>query len=735
MSTLDGDPIGIAEFRVETLRTQVVGILAVALVIAAINGAALPDKSWQPLPTLTGLAVAAGLTYWSLRCGPVAATATMVLSLTATLTGLLLLYPGSLLAGYFFLIVLAASGVLGWRAGLASALLVSAIILALSLSMAVIPAEVGMQALGYVWATLVLAWLSARPLSIMATWAWSNYALAQAKTEEARRGQGELASLSKSLGEACDRLERLNRELEEAREAAETARRIKAEFAATVGHELRTPVNLIIGFSQIMASPRRGSYYDEPLPDCYRDDLAAIHRNATHISSLVDDILDLSQIDAHRMALRKDWIDLEQVARDAAATVQALYVDAELYLRVDVSPEFPRVPADPVRIRQVLINLLYNAVRFTHRGGVTISARHADEGAVVEVHDTGVGIPPDDLPRLFEEFRQLHSPTRGRLGSGLGLAVCKRFVELHGGSIWARSATDFGTTIAFSLPLHENVAVFPLERTPAPAALGAANLPGVAVFDPEGDTARVLDRYLDGYRVHQVKSLQQITRLSEDGKLRALIVTSPGDQQAWYEHQCANPPLKSVPTLFCPFRTRRAIAETLGAVDYLVKPVSKEQLAHTLHRLRRPIRTLTLIEDDPEMRVLLSRMLRSLSRRCRITEADDGASGLDLLRRQRPDLVLLDLLMPGADGYTVLKEIHDDAGLRDIPVVVVSAKGSNEGVTASMVGVSRSDGLSVGEATACLKASLDALLPGRKGPDRDGTFDGTGRARSVRSPA
>ncbi|HVC35658.1 MAG TPA: hybrid sensor histidine kinase/response regulator, partial [Chloroflexota bacterium] len=721
MSVTDADPVGMAEFRVETLRTLVAGILGVGLVVAAINGAALPDKPWQPLPALAGLSLVAGSTYWALRYGLVPATATMIVGLTATLTGLLLLYPRSLLAGYFFLIILAASGVLGWRAGLVSAVLASAIVVALSRPpAAVVTTDVAVQALGFIWATLVLAWLSARPLSIMATWAWSNYALTQAKTEEARRGQGELARLSRSLSEACDRLERVNRELEDAREAAEAARRMKAEFAATVGHELRTPVNLIIGFSQMMASPRRGSYYDEPLPDCYRDDLAAIYRNASHISSLVDDILDLSQIDAHRMALRKEWINLVEVAEEAAATVQALYVDAGLYLHVEVPPEAPRVPADPVRIRQVLINLLYNAVRFTHRGGVTISARRADEGVVVEVHDTGVGIPAEGLPRLFEEFRQFHAPTRGRFGSGLGLAVCKRFVELHGGNIWAQSAPETGTTIAFSLPCHENVAVVPLERTPIQTALRGPNRPGVAVFDPEGDTAHVLDRYLDGYRVRRVKSLEQVTRLGADGELRALIVTSPEDQQAWYEHQHANPSLTSVPTLFCPLRTRRAIAETLGAVDYLVKPVSKDQLARALRRLRQPIRTLALIEDDAGMRALLSRMLHALSRRCRIDEADDGASGLELLRRQRPDVVLLDLLMPGVDGYTVLRELRRDEGLRDIPVVVISAKGSNEGITASMIGVSRPDGLSVGEATACLKASLDALLLRRAGPDRDG---------------
>ncbi len=577
------------------------------------------------------------------------------------------------------------------------------------------PPRPAIETLGMIWLTFLLSWLVMRPLHTTVRWAWSSYAVAQAKTDEARRGQGQLAQLSKSLNEACDRLERLNRELEEAREAAEQARRMKAEFAATVGHELRTPVNLIIGFSEMMASPRRSTYYDEPLPDAYRADLEVIHRNARHISSLVDDILDLSQIDAHRLALRKERMEVAQVVEDAVANVAALYADAGLSLSVDVPSDLPSVPADPVRVRQTLINLLYNAVRFTHQGGVTLLARRVDDEVVLEVRDTGVGIPAEDLPRLFEEFRQLGAPTRGHVGSGLGLALCKRFVELHGGSIWAESAVGRGTTVSFSLPLRENIAVTPLRRMALAPLLLPSQQPVVGVLDFTGDTARVFQRYLDGYRVRPIRRLAQAHQAQRDGELRAMIVATQSDQHAWYEYQKAHPPLQSVPTLVCLLRTRRAIAESLGAAEYLVKPVTTEQLARTLRRLGRCTRNLLVIEDDVEMRAFLTRALDTISSRFQVVVAENGATGLDLARQSRPDAVLLDLLMPSTDGYAVLRAMQEDATLRGVPVIVISARGPDEGITASLVGVGRQQGLTVGEAMSSLKINLDALSR-RSGP-------------------
>ena len=705
---------GNGEDELADVRTETLTMLIAVLIGLSFVASMLPMASWNPIPMVAGLWVTAGAMYWTLRFGPATATVAMVVGLATTLTVLLYVYPGSLLAEYYCFIVLAACSAYNWRIGLGTAVLVSAIILrVMHATPSVLPPGAADHSLLLVWSIFLLAWLSARPLRTALAWAWGSYALAQTRLEQVELRQAELVRLTKSLNETCDKLERLNWQLKEAREEAEAARRTKADFAATVGHELRTPVNLIIGFSQMMISPRRASYYYEALPESYRVDVQAIYRNACHISSLVDDILDLSQIDSHRMGLEKELISVAEVAGEAVTSIDALYADAGLTLTLDVPPELPRVPADPGRVRQVLVNLLFNAVRFTQRGGVTITAGLADHELVVAVADTGVGIPPDELPRLFDAFHEVHTPSRGRRGSGLGLAVCKRFVELHGGSIWAESVPGQGTTISFTLPLHENISASPMP--PRLPVINSHEPPSVAVLDPAGDATRVLQRFLDGYQVRRLARVEQADRLAEEGQLAALIVVSPADQQAWQRYQQAQPTIRDVPTLYCPLRTRRTIAENLNVADYLVKPVSRDQLARALRRLRQPLRSIVLIEDDAEMRTLLARTIRSLSRRYRVEEASDGARGLQIIRERCPDVVLLDLLMPDTDGYAVLRAMHQERILRRTPIVVISGMGAEEEMVTPLIEVNRPNGFSIGDTVAYLKSGLDVLARARAG--------------------
>lgn len=719
-----GDDGGLGELRVETLTLLVIviGGVAFASVVASIAAvpSATPPAWFDPLPALIGLGLTAGATVWLLRRGPLAATLALTAGSIVTLSLIVALHPGSLLAGAYFLIVLAATGAYDWRAGLGAAVASSLALLALGrLGPDLVPSALAEAALAGIWTTLVLAWLPTRPLRATIRWAWSSYQIAEAKTEEARLRQAELVGVSKSLAEACARLERLNRELQEAKAAAEAARRLKSEFAATVGHELRTPINLIVGFSQMMATPR-GRYYVEPLPETYRADLQTIYHNACHISSLVDDILDLSQIDAHRMALRRERIDLSEVAQTAAAAVQSLYASAGLYLSVDLPPDLPPVFVDPVRIRQVLINLLYNAVGFTRQGGVVVTARETETEVVVAVQDTGVGIPPASLERVFEEFRQVAESCRDRVGSGLGLAVCKRFVELHGGNIWAESELDFGTTISFSLPRQPNVASAAFRREPLLGGDEPAR-PDVAVLDESGQTLRVIQRYLDDYNVRAIGRAGQAARLAHNGELRGLIVTSAETERVWHAYQRAHPEVARVPTFVCPLHESSLEQRRLDAAAYLTKPVSRDQLARALRRLGTPLQSIVVVEDNPEMRQLLTRLLRSIARRARVIEAEDGEAGLRVVRETRPDAVILDLMMPGADGYAVLDALRSDDALRATPVVVVSARGPNEEVRVGMVGVSRPSGLTVGEAMAYLKANLDSALRSGRGAPAEGT--------------
>jgi CheY-like chemotaxis protein len=285
-----------------------------------------------------------------------------------------------------------------------------------------------------------------------------------------------------------------------------------------------------------------------------------------------------------------------------------------------------------------------------------------------------------------------------------------------------------GTAISFTLPRHDNVVPVATRR---PVRLGgevASERPGLAVIDPPGETAWLLSRYLDGYSVRRLASPGQIDRRFRRHPPAVVVVTTADAQRAWHSHQRTHPELARTATLRCDLRTRETIAAGLGVTAYLVKPVSQAQLTRALRRLRRPLRRLLVVDDDGDMRALLLRMLGSSFPSCQVVEAGDGATGVTLARELRPDAVVLDLLMPGVDGYALLRGMQEDEWLRDVPVVVISARGESEGLVSSMIEIGRPGGLSVGETVACVRGSLEGLLSARRegvgGPAAFGTAPG-----------
>jgi signal transduction histidine kinase/CheY-like chemotaxis protein len=557
------------------------------------------------------------------------------------------------------------------------------------------------------------AWALGRNTVVAAGWALSSYEQARRNTEDAQRHRGELVQANKQLDDAYWRLEQLNLELERARRAAHEARRLKEQFAMAVSHELRTPLNLILGFCEMMVVAPSGAY-GQRLPASYRGDLEAMYRNASHLSNLVDDILDLSQIDADRMALHKEWAGLGDVVAEAAGAVETLFLHRDLYLRADVPADLPRLSVDRTRVRQILINLLGNAARFVQEGGVAIEGRIEGEHVVLAVRDTGPGIAADDLPYVFEEFRQSGDLVQRRGGSGLGLAVSKRFAELHGGYLAVASAPGEGTTFTLGLPLAAeapatNPRSVPWEGPLASRVRGEART-RLAVVDDAGDVHRVLQRYLDDCDVLHVAELEASLRQHRLEPIQAVVLGSPGAHSRWQHLVHAWPELGSLPIVSCPLRTTRATAEALGVDGYLVKPVTREQLRAAARRLARPVQTLLIVDDDPGMTRLLARMARSVLHGADVLVAADGEGALELIRERRPDLVLLDLLMPGLDGYGVIEALRADEALRDVAVIVVSARGlHDEAVVAAQVAIAREGGLSVGEAVRWLRTGLASL--------------------------
>ncbi|MGH7860599.1 MAG: ATP-binding protein, partial [Candidatus Dormibacteraceae bacterium] len=535
-----------------------------------------------------------------------------------------------------------------------------------------IPGEVAASAVLLSGANLFAAWLLSRPTRIALDWAWSSYARAHDQTTKARERQAELARLSKGLSESYYQMQQLNLELDRARRAAQEARRLKAEFAAAVSHELRTPLNLIIGFCEMMVlSP--SSAYGQRLPLNYQNDLEAIYRNACHISALVDDILDLSQIDADRMALHKDWASLPEIVDEAVATVESLFRDRELTLRTVVADALSRVHVDRTRIRQILINLLSNAARFIDQGGVTIRAEPAGDQVVISVTDTGPGIPAAELPDVFEEFYQVPVTFRRRGGSGLGLTVSKRFAELHGGAMWVESTPGQGSTFFLKLPRADEAHGLAPDGADWDDRVGL-RVRGdaerrVLVIDESVEVYRVFQRYLDGYAVLRAAGIANARRHLRAGPVHAVVLGSPKAQSEWQHVRQIPAELAKLPVISCPLHTARQTAVDLGVEGYLVKPVTREQLRSALGRIGRHVRTALIVDDDDEMTRLLTRMMKSLVRGSQCWTAENGRDVIDLLREHRPDALLLDLLMPGMNGYDVLAALRNDPDLRGTPVL------------------------------------------------------------------
>lgn len=715
-------PIGhtasdLQDLRIEALRLIGYGISLLAL---AILGLAVVDESardpvvWLVVLPLLG---AAGSTRLSHSSRVLIPSLAMIAGLGLSSLAASLAFPGSGAVYSLPLLSIVANLLLGERSSFVVAGVTTGAIVAMSQwSPAAVPSSNLGILLLLAWLACLLSWLATRPTMTALDWAWRSYLLALQRSEELRDRQGELERLAKSLNETCTRLEQMNEELERARRAALEARQLKAEFAAMISHELRTPLNLVVGFSEMISEPR--GLPGPPLPERYQAIVAAIQRNANHLARLVDDVLDLSQIEAQRMALDKRWTALRPIVDDAVEAIASLFEHVGLRLTVDIPSNLPLLQADANRVRQILINLLNNAARFTDQGGVTIRAAYDGREITVAVSDTGVGIAPEDIPYVFQEFRQIFPLGRRRGGNGLGLAVCKCFVEMHGGSIWVESQLDQGSTFSFTLPTCTNIVSTPLSLAPVPR-IGAVRT--IALLGREVEAAKLFRRYLDGYEVILARNIAELRKLAAEHSLHALVISDASAVDRWNREQDPSSRLRTLPTITCELNTStpQRLAKEFGVGAYLVKPVSREDLLTAVRRVGKGAREILLIEDDPEMASLLKGLLLARSRRRRIRHAEDGTAALRLLRECRPDLVILDRLIPGVSGDEVLQHMKADAELREVPAIVISAKTVNEGaIRADRFVLDRLDGLTVGEVMACLRQNLDVLLPsGRSDSD------------------
>jgi len=572
----------------------------------------------------------------------------------------------------------------------------------------------------------LLGWITRREILVLADWSMSGFDTARANLREMREQRLELEQSREDLVHANRELTRLSERLKVLELMAEEARQAKTEFVANVSHELRTPLNMIIGFSDMIS--RSPHVYGGRLPASLLTDISAIRRNAEHLSTLVNDVLDLSQVEAGRMALSRTWVDLASLICDALGVVQPLYESRGLYLKSDVEANLPPVFCDETRVRQVAINLLGNAGRFTEHGGVLIQCRREGSEAIISVADTGPGIALKDQQRIFEPFQQADVSTRRRQGgSGLGLTISKQFVEMHGGRMWLESEPGTGTTISFTLPLAQPTAWVPevgdrirrsliaddevgyrLRTRPSSAPITPVNV-RMVVVDPEQTLQRLLNRYLPDVDVEAAPDVEQAVTALNRSPAQALVLNdaSPGTLYAVLE----NLPF-GTPAISCWLPGEHDAAKRLGVVEYLIKPLAIDKLLTALAGLRQPVRTVLIVDDEEDELHLFARMLESQANKFSILRVTSGQRALSMLRSRKPDVMLLDLTMPAMSGFQVLEEKARDASIADIPVIVISSRDpAGDPLLSNTLTVTQTPGISQRALIECIYALGSILAP------------------------
>ncbi len=497
-------------------------------------------------------------------------------------------------------------------------------------------------------------------------------------------------------------LERIANDLAQSKDFArkiEEAARLKSEFLANFSHEIRTPLNGIIGYCDLLAQEE-----GDRLTAHGRKDLSTIKINAKTLLALINDILDLSKIEAGHAEIVRESVDTEPVVHECAATVRELLKGKDVELRVRIEPRAARAFTDPLKLRQIVLNLLSNAVKFTDCGEVSLALRTRGDVLVIEIEDTGVGIPPDQLAIIFEKFRQVDGTrTRRAGGTGLGLAIVRELVRVLGGTIAVKSTLGRGSTFTVELTgaiepdsrsagiVGESVPAGAPARDsrPVSAALTSASTSTpassrtrtVLIVDDDPMVLALFRSTLEREGIKVLIACDGMDGLRQARQHRphaiVLDIRLP-DLDGWSVMSVLkmDPDLAATPVVIISIEEQRARGYALGAVDYLIKPLDVDSLVDVVERaMNAASGSVLVVDDDAELLAVIERQLRNAGLSPITTT--DARHALTLLRSHRPALMILDLLMPEMDGFQLLMEIRR-AGI-DTPVLVLTGRDLTHG--------------------------------------------------------
>jgi signal transduction histidine kinase/DNA-binding response OmpR family regulator len=488
--------------------------------------------------------------------------------------------------------------------------------------------------------------------------------------------------LAQMVEQRTQELARMTLNAEEARHQAEEANKAKSTFVASMSHELRTPLTAIIGFSELLLADAEAEGRTEAV-----EDLTRIMDSARHLLNLINEILDLSKIEADKMEVHLERFAVRQVIGEVTGTIQTLAAKKGNRLIVDAAPELGSMRSDLLKLRQCLLNLLSNANKFTDQGAVTFEVRRENRGQAefvrFTIKDTGIGMTPEQLGKLFQAFQQADSSTSRKFGgTGLGLVITKKFCEMLGGTVAVTSVPGTGSTFVIDLPAEApDPDTRPAEapRAPEVETVTDTDKPSILAIDDDPNFHRILERTLRPLdcRLHFAFNGEEGLKLARTHRpaLITLDVKMPVmDGWSTIARLKSDPALATIPVVMVTVNEgEQALGFHLGAADWLPKPVEPLHLARVIQRHLGAVSggEVLVVDDDEGIRMMVRLLLEA--RKLKVVEAANGAEALRLIETARPGLVLLDLMMPEMDGFEFLRRLRERPEWTSLPVVVLSA--------------------------------------------------------------
>jgi signal transduction histidine kinase/CheY-like chemotaxis protein len=586
----------------------------------------------------------------------------------------------------------------------------------LSFTAAGVPVHERLNAVLMTWAALVATTILYRPFQGRIQWLNHYFDRAQQYLEEARERRAGYEQTLEDLTHANRQLVLMNQRVANLRQAAEEAQNDKTRFVARVSHEFRTPLNMIIGLVDLMVdSPE---IYDIIPSPRMREALQVVHRNCEHLAHMVNDVLDLTRLERDRVTLHKERIQIGAVVASASEAVRPLLESKNLDLQIQIPPDIDKVYCDRTRIEQVILNLLSNAARYTDEGGVTVIVTQPDQRIRVQVRDTGPGIRPADIEQIFEPFSQGGQEIwRQKGGSGLGLSISKRFVELHHGRMWVESAFGEGTTFSFELPISSDLGPIARpghqiredwiwrERQSWPSFPDSHYNPRFVVCDETGDLEAFLASWSSDIEFVSTRGIVQTIETLKEAPAQTVLLNDRSLDAIWSQAAAIQQRAANTPILGCSIERDADRARALGVLDHLIKPVIRADIKAALEALDNPVKRILVVDDDPDVLTLFRDMLLTCDETLDVSAANGGKAALFQLRSAPPDLLLLDLVMPDVDGWQVLEAMANDEEIPYVPTYLVSAQDPRDKPAKSTFLLTTvNDGLSV---TQILQSSVE----------------------------